>query len=53
MAIEEKTVEKTEKKDRPEPADQISVTRHRLKIGKREIAYTATCGTVVLKEEME
>jgi len=52
-SAEEKTAEKTEKKDRPEPADQISVTRHKLKIGKREIAYTATCGTVVLKEEME
>src|SRR5258706_15514675 len=52
-ATEEKSVEKTEKKERPEPADQISITRHRAKIGGREIAYTATCGTVVLKEEME
>ena len=52
-AIEEKVVEKTEKRERPEPTDQISVTRHRLKIGKREIAYTATCGTVVLREESE
>jgi carboxypeptidase C (cathepsin A) len=52
-STEEKTTEKIEKKDRPEPADQISVTRHKLKIGKREIAYTATCGTVVLKEETE
>jgi carboxypeptidase C (cathepsin A) len=52
-SIEEKTVEKTEKKDRPEPTDQIAVTRHRLKVGKREISYTATCGTVVLKEEGE
>jgi carboxypeptidase C (cathepsin A) len=52
---EEKVVEKekTEKRERPEPADQISVTRHRMKVGKREIAYTATCGTVVLREEME
>jgi carboxypeptidase C (cathepsin A) len=50
---EEKVVEKSEKKDRPEPTDQISVTRHRLRIGKRELAYTVTCGTVVLKEEME
>src|SRR6185436_5696414 len=50
---EEKTVDKTEKKQRREPADQICVTRHRMKIGKREIAYTATCGTVVLKEETE
>jgi carboxypeptidase C (cathepsin A) len=50
---EEKVVEKSEKKERPEPTDQISVTRHRLRIGRREIAYTATCGCVVMKEEME
>jgi carboxypeptidase C (cathepsin A) len=52
-STEEKVVEKTEKRERPEPTDQLSVTRHRLKIGKREIAYTATCGTVVLREETE
>src|SRR5258706_14246352 len=52
-ATEEKVVEKTEKRERPEPTDQISITRHRLKTGKREIAYTATCGTVVLREETE
>src|SRR5437868_4092987 len=51
MDTQEKTVEKTEKK--PEPADQISITRHRMRAGKRELAYTVTCGTVVLKEEME
>ena len=54
MAVtEEKTVEKTEKRDPPPPADQISVTRQRIRIGKRELAYTVTCGTVVLKEETE
>jgi len=52
-ATEEKAAEKTDKRDRPEPADQISVTRHRIRIGKRDLAYTVTCGTVVLKEEME
>lgn len=50
---EEKTTEKTEKKERPEPADQIVVTRHRARIDGREIAYTATCGCVVMKEETE
>jgi carboxypeptidase C (cathepsin A) len=50
----EPTQEKaTEKRDKPEPTDQISITRHRAKIGKREIAYTVTCGTMVLKEEAE
>ena len=37
----------------PEPADQISITRHRARIGKRDIAYTVTCGTMVLREESE
>ena len=52
-ATEETTVEKTEKRERPEPADQIAITRHRTRIGRREIAYTVTCGSVVLKEETE
>jgi carboxypeptidase C (cathepsin A) len=48
---EDKAPEKAVAK--PEPADQISVTRHTLKIGRKEIAYTATCGTIVLREEAE
>lgn len=47
-ASEEKPAEK-----KTEPADQISVTRHRAKIGKRSIAYTVTCGTMVMREEAE
>ena len=38
---------------RPEPRDQISVTRHRARIGGKQVAYTVTCGTVVIKEEAE
>ena len=55
MAItEEKTVEKTEKVEKkPDPTDQITVTRHTLKIGRRSIAYTVTCGTMVMREEAE
>ena len=37
----------------PEAADQISITRHKGRIGRREIAYTVTCGTMVMKEETE
>jgi carboxypeptidase C (cathepsin A) len=48
---EDKAPEKAVAK--PEPADQISVTRHTLKVGRKEIAYTATCGTIVLREEAE
>lgn len=47
-AIEEKPAEK-----KPDPTDQITVTRHRTKIGKRAIAYTVTCGTMVMREESE
>jgi carboxypeptidase C (cathepsin A) len=51
---EEKTPEKPEKVEKkPDPTDQISVTRHRLEIGRRELAYTVTCGTMVMKEEAE
>src|SRR5882672_1622044 len=45
--------DKPAEKAKPEPADQISITRHRARIGRREIAYTVTCGTMVLKEEAE
>src|SRR4029079_3102510 len=48
---EKSETEKTEKK--AEPADQISITRHRTRIGKRQLSYTVTCGTIVLKEESE
>ena len=45
--------EKTHDAAKAPPADQLSITRHRTRIGKREIAYTVTCGTLVLKEETE
>jgi carboxypeptidase C (cathepsin A) len=47
-ATEDKPAEK-----KPDPIDQITVTRHRLKLGRRELAYTATCGTMVMREEAE
>ena len=54
MATQETTTEKVEKTEKkPDPVDRLSVTRHKLKIGRRELAYTATCGTMVLKEEAE
>ena len=38
---------------KPEPADEIAITRHRVKIAGRQIAYTVTCGTMVMREEAE
>ena len=38
---------------KPTPKDQLVETKHTLTIGGQEIKYTATCGTLVLKEEAE
>lgn len=35
----------------PEPVDKTSVTHHSAQIGGQEIRYTATAGTLVLKED--
>jgi carboxypeptidase C (cathepsin A) len=50
---EEKHVEtKAEgKEEKPAPKDQLVVTQHKVRIGGKEIKYTATAGTMVLKEE--
>ncbi len=37
----------------PPPTDRLAVTRHRLRLAGRDLDYTATCGTVVLREESE
>ena len=42
-----------EKTKHQEPKDRIITTQHTLTIGKRELRYTATTGTMVLKEESE
>ncbi len=39
--------------DAPDTQDNLTVTRHRITIRGREIAYTVTCGTLVFKEESE
>jgi carboxypeptidase C (cathepsin A) len=36
-----------------EPKDEIVQTKHAITIGGKEIEYTVTCGTIVLKEETE
>jgi carboxypeptidase C (cathepsin A) len=43
----------SKKQDAPEPADRITVTRHVARMAGRDIHYTVTCGTMVLKEEAE
>jgi len=39
------------KEAKPEPIDNLVVTQHKLRIGRKETKYTATAGTMVLKEE--
>lgn len=36
----------------PRRADEVSVTRHSLRVGRRTLDYTATAGRVVLREEL-
>ena len=41
------------KKEDKKPQDNIVITQHTVTIGGREVHYTATTGTMVLKEESE
>jgi carboxypeptidase C (cathepsin A) len=50
---ENKTEQGKAEAARPEPADRISVSRHRARIGGKQLAYTVTCGTMVIREESE
>ena len=43
----------TEEKNSPTPEDNLSVTHHSVTINGEEIRYTATTGTLVLKEEID
>jgi carboxypeptidase C (cathepsin A) len=52
MASEETKNDKTAEK-KPEPIDRIVVTRHRARIAGKQVAYTVTCGTMVIREEAE
>jgi carboxypeptidase C (cathepsin A) len=45
--------EKKKPAQEPPPTDRLSVTRHRARLGGRDLDYTVTCGTIVLKEESE
>lgn len=38
---------------KPAPQDQLSTTQHSLRIAGKELRYSVTCGTIVLREESE
>src|SRR5512145_2043385 len=49
---EEKAAQnKVEGEEKPAPKDNLVVTSHTVRIGRKEIKYTVTAGTMVLKEE--
>jgi carboxypeptidase C (cathepsin A) len=39
------------KEEKPTPKDNLVITQHKVRIGGKEIKYTVTTGTMVLKEE--
>ncbi len=47
----ENACEKEKQPEHPTPQEQLSVTKHTAVIGGQEIAYTATAGTIILREE--
>ncbi len=53
MTDQEKEAKKTEEAAPAPPKDVLVETKHSLIIDGREVHYTVTCGTMVLKEEAE
>ena len=53
MTEQEKEVKKSEGAAPPPPKDELVETKHSLTIDGKEVRYTVTCGTIVLKEEAE
>jgi len=51
MTKDERSSEAIEKA--PPPEDNLVISHHTVTIGAEEISYTVTCGTMVLKEEVE
>ena len=51
MAEKEEKKPEEKKEEKPAPKDNLVETKHRVRIGGKEIRYTVTAGTIVLKEE--
>ena len=51
LKVKEKKTEEKKPESRPEPKDNLVETKHSVVIGGKEIKYTVTAGTIVLKEE--
>jgi carboxypeptidase C (cathepsin A) len=53
MAEQEKEVRKNGEPTPPVPKDELVETKHSIVIHGKELNYTVTCGTIVMKEEAE
>lgn len=51
MADKDEKKPEEKKEEKPTPKDNLVVTQHKVRIGGKEIKYTVTAGTMVLKEE--
>ena len=51
MADKDEKKPEEKKEEKPAPKDNLVVTKHHVRIGGKEIKYTVTAGTIVLKEE--
>ena len=49
----DESADKDKKKEKKDPEDQITETKHSVQIGGQTVSYTATAGTIVLKEELD
>lgn len=53
MTDQDKEPKKSEETSPPLPKDELVETKHSINIEGKEMRYTVTCGTMVLKEESE
>src|SRR5687768_15632716 len=51
MADKDERKPEEKKEEKPAPKDNLVLTQHKVRIGGKEIKYTVTAGTMVLKEE--
>jgi carboxypeptidase C (cathepsin A) len=51
MAEKNEKKPEEKKEEKPTPKDNLVITKHKVRIGGKEIKYTVTAGTIILKEE--
>src|SRR6185369_16142348 len=51
MAEKEEKKPEEKKEEKPAPKDNLVITQHTVRMGSKEIKYTVTAGTMILKEE--